>query len=67
MIPLSTTLYHVSLFINGFTFFSDVDELRASADMQVKMDQAYAILMMFSNKSLGISQNEFYKIFGQVP
>ncbi|VDM25184.1 unnamed protein product [Hydatigera taeniaeformis] len=43
----------------------DVEELTADNDTRVIMEQAYAMLVMFSNKNLCVSKPYFFRLFGK--
>uniref|UniRef100_A0A5K3F7Z9 MYND-type domain-containing protein n=1 Tax=Mesocestoides corti TaxID=53468 RepID=A0A5K3F7Z9_MESCO len=45
---------------------SHVDELLGCASTNLMMEQAYGMLMVFSNKTIDISKENFYRLFGMV-
>lgn len=44
----------------------DVEELAGNDETRLMMEQAYTILMAFSNKSIHFSKSDFFRLFGRV-
>lgn len=60
----------VSKVYKNYPFFellvSHVEELNANDETRLMMEQAYAMLMVFSNQNISISKSCFFRLFGRV-
>ncbi|KAL5109163.1 N-lysine methyltransferase SMYD2-A [Taenia crassiceps] len=64
--PFFESLVSRRLILLNFHASLDVEELIANDETRLMMEQAYAMLMAFSNKSVNVSKLHFFRLFGRI-